>query len=841
MQHVLARQVLAVGLLASIAIAQAVPEALPKLKVPTNIRAALFAMKVQPPPASGQRVRVINKESKAPIAGAHVFVIDGAKMREVQPRIKMTDGRDFDRLFLAYLLWSSDHYMAGADGVAVVPDRGGPPMAFAVTPSGWGMTRVNRRDMKRANPGGGGEQVSLIEIVASENFTVRALSVTGKPVADLNISFGFYGERGIDRFEVMFDSTTDSSGEVRVRMSGIMISSLRSKGGRFVAQANIVGAVPVRVPLTDGNPNVLEVPLHGRVIVRLHDETEQPLSDLESVRLLRHENDRPPQNQSSMMRPGQLNVIRSRQADLFRDDEAQFHFVALGQPLVALVRAKDIAGEVVHVQDGPTRSGELVVFAVRTKASSPILATRLLDIGGQPVLGEPIAVQFVTANHGARQVTTTGPDGALRVVVPERLAGAACRVLFVRRGGSNDTDTVYAGSAVHELADGAAGLMHLGDLQLKEEQVIVRGRLCDENKKPIAGIAVAMPVSWFSSNSTASSFSAKEDIPGRAFVHRATTDSEGRFVFRELMPRNTVGTLTVGDGKWLCESELLAAPSDRERVIVASKVACIEMHLGPLTPSVSVKLLRNGVPLRSPWRQDRQTGVVRIENLRPGTYGLHISVGRREQVSMEGLEVRAGETCSDPRLRKIEWSKGFRIVQLTVRDPAGVALRPSLSAINKAQKSRQITSSIQDQEIVALTPDEQGLVLRHRGYQTVLVERLGPNVNVVMVPRRRVRIVLPDGLQFPAGTALILAGTRRFTSSSRAIWVDEKTELLADGVGPHRLSLRAANIYSWKDLWSAEVKVPEGPEPIMVTLAITAKELQDVREKLAVEQSKKRH
>ena len=202
--------------------------------------------------------------------------------------------------------------------------------------------------------------------------------------------------------------------------------------------------------------------------------------------------------------------------------------------------------------------------------------------------------------------------------------------------------------------------------------------------------------------------------------------------------------------------------------------------------------------------------------------------------------MRAGETCSDPRLRKIEWSKGLSIVQLTVRNPAGVALRPSLSAINKSQKSRQITSSIQDQEIVALMSDEQGLVLRHRGYQTVLVERPGPKVDIVMVPRRRVRIALPDGLRFPDGTALILTGTRRFAGSTRAIWIDENTELLADGVGTHRLTLCGSSWESWKDLWSTEVEIPEGEEPIMVTLAITAKELKEVREKLAAERSKQR-
>jgi hypothetical protein len=531
--------------------------------------------------------------------------------------------------------------------------------------------------------------------------------------------------------------------------------------------------------------------------------------------------------------------LRLSQAELMRDDEAQFHFVALGKKLVARVSAKGIAGDVAHVQDGPTRSGELVVFAVRTKATSPMLAARLLDASGKPVLGEPIAVQFVTTDLVARTVTTTGPDGSLRVVVPEHLAHIACRVLFVRRGGTNETDTVYAGSAVHELAGGSAGLMHIGDLHLKEEQVIVRGRLCDENNKPIAGAAVAMPVSWARFRSTVSSFSAKGDIPGRAFVHRATTDAEGRFVFCELMPRNTVGTLDVGDGKWLCESELRAASSDRERVIVASKAASMELHFDPVPPrSIHVDLLLNGVAVRAQRGRFRETADMRIENLRPGTYGLRVSVRQRQQVSLDGIEVRAGQTCSDPRLRMIDWSKGLRLVKLTVRNPAGRAIDPRVCVLDKAQKRRQITSS--SRSLIALAPDEESLVLSSRAYQTVIVERPGPKVNVVMVPRRRVRIALPDGLQFPDGTALILAGTRRFAGSSRMIWVDERTELLADGVGIHRLTLRGSSWESWKDLWSTEVEIPEGEEPIMVTLVITAKELKEVREKLAAERSKQR-
>ena len=45
---------------------------------------------------------------------------------------------------------------------------------------------------------------------------------------------------------------------------------------------------------------------------------------------------------------------------------------------------------------------------------------------------------------------------------------------------------------------------------------------------------------------------------------------------------------------------------------------------------------------------------------------------------------------------------------------------------------------------------------------------------------------------------------------------------------------------SWKDLWSTEVEIPEGEEAITVTLAITAKELKEVRVKLAAERSKQR-
>ncbi|MFT4515980.1 MAG: hypothetical protein ACI91B_004701, partial [Planctomycetota bacterium] len=290
------------------AVAQAVPEAPPKLEVPADIRAALFALPVQPPPASGQLVRVINKATAAPIAGAHVFVVDVAKMMEVQPRIKIADGRDFERLMLAPLLWAGSHYVAGPDGVAVVPDHGGPPMAYAVTASGWGITAGEAWAVDRANPDVDGEKALLVEVVAFEDFTVRALSVTGKPVAGLNVSFGFYGERGVDRYEAMFDSLTDASGEVRVRMPGMIVSRLGAKGARFVAQANIIGAAPVRVPLTEGKPIVLEIPLHGRVIVRLHDEAEQPRSDLKSAYLQQHEEGRPPQRQSPVIRPGQFGL-----------------------------------------------------------------------------------------------------------------------------------------------------------------------------------------------------------------------------------------------------------------------------------------------------------------------------------------------------------------------------------------------------------------------------------------------------------------------------------------------------------------------------------------------------
>jgi len=795
-----------------------VPEAkLPALEVPADLRAALFAMPVQPSPASGVTVRVIDDASQAAIAGAHVFVPDQTKWQAIMSRVPKSPN-DLERAMLAPLLWISEHYVTAADGTVVVPATA-QPFAYAVTADGFGFAGPDRN---------AGAEVKQIEarVLRVETFVVRAQSANGKGLAGVGIEIGPYGERGIDRFEPILTNTTDERGEVRMRMPGLMARSFLSKGARICAQARIVSAEPVRVALaaaTAGNSTVmLPLPPLGRVVVRLHDEHEKPQSGIELV-CLHRAGETPPHRAPEQMPAGWEKPSGDR------GDEVRFD-VALGQKLVARIRGTGIAGEVVHEQDGPTHEGELVVFAVRVKAASPMLAARLLDAQGMAVVKQVVAVLFVNENLVAQQEATTGADGELRIAIPDQVGGAACRVFVVRRGGGDGADTVYVGAAMRALEAGASGLRDLGELRLQEEPVALAGRLVDAKGAPVAGVAVVMPVTWTKDRGDRIS-SATKGVLGRALLHRATTDAEGCFVFREIAPRASAGPFEIGGGDWLCEPLLRVETGKLEQRIVAGKAGSVRLTFRTPPPrTMPVQLQSSGKAVNVPIRTDAANGSRYLARVPPGRYDVRLILDGREQ-RIDGIEIRAGEECADPRLRDIDWAKGLQIV--TVYG----ASTGNIRRLDAKDRTRGGSFGVpSDAEILTFADEAPRFLVSHESYLTILFERPGSEVHVKWVPRRPVRLVLPKGIELPTGLAFELQATA-FPASlgpqSRAVWTGAGTEIRADGGGAHRLTLRGGDLIRGAELWWCTVELEAGTEPFEFGLPITAEELKDVREKIA--------
>ncbi|MEO6598186.1 MAG: hypothetical protein ABIP94_25865 [Planctomycetota bacterium] len=376
------------------------------ITLPADLRAALQELSVQPPPANGIPVTVVDDATGNVVPHAMVFVLDTTKLSAVMPRIPR-DGPDLERGMLAPLLFAGTRFAAGVDGVAIVPKSELAPMVYAVTADGFGF----------ASPGRAGAEAGALEVrvTAVRTFVVRVVSAKGKPVLGVPIEFGPYGEHGLDRFEPMLVHPSDARGEVRFRMPGLMANMFQGNKGALSAQITPIGCAPVRRAIHDTAADgriELALPSLGKVLVRLYDEHEQPRAGLDVVVLQ-------PFGDASFRGPLSPLASASKPQQL-TNDSARFDFVALGQRFTAKVGGAGISGVVEHTQEGPTRDGELVVFGVRVVDSSPMLSLRLLGVDGVVLVQRALSVLFTRDGEltMSREVST-GDDGRLLLALPE--------------------------------------------------------------------------------------------------------------------------------------------------------------------------------------------------------------------------------------------------------------------------------------------------------------------------------------------------------------------------------------------------------------------------------------
>lgn len=480
------------------------------------------------------------------------------------------------------------------------------------------------------------------------------------------------------------------------------------------------------------------------------------------------------------------------------------------------------------------------VFAPVAAGQAPtILQARLLDLQGQPVAKEPVAVLFVHERGMAQQEVTTSASGSLQVAVAETFVRSASRVFVVRRGGEDGADTVYGGMAVYQLPADAMGLIAAGDLRLQEEPLVFAGRLVDAAGAPVAGVVVAMARTWSDPLGERLAANLPRGVLGRALLHRCTTDAQGRFAFREREPKPGAVQLDIGDGAWLGEPGLVANVGQLEQVIVVGRSASLRVDFRTRPPhSLRVELHRSGTVLARGARRDEPTGSWAFEQIHAGRYDVRVLVQQKEQLRIADVEVREGQACADPRLRDVDWSVGLQVVQLRVHHADGSAFRgASLQPLDaKGRATGGLFAMPSDTEAVVLAEGQQRFVVMHERYQTVLVERPLSEVPVTLAPRRRVHLTLHEDLELPTGLTVelhALAFPAKLGPPSRALWTGPTNEILADGPGRHRITLSTLVERSPVILWSGEIEVGAGTEPAAVVLPIQARAVKELRQSFA--------
>lgn len=798
------------------------------LTLPPDLHQALLAMPSQKSPTTGVAVTVLDGESKAPLPNASVFVIDPSRLQSLASRIPR-DGPDLERSMLAVPWFAGQRYEADASGQVVVPKVAGSSL-YAVTTNGFGVGTLGSG--KRPQE----PEADRLEILvdAFRDYVVRAISAKGQPAAGVPVEWGPYGERGLDRFEPMLSFPTDAKGEVRFRMPGVITRSLSGpKGAVLSAQVSVLGGAPVRRHLRDaGQDGVLELQLPplGRVIVRLYNEREQPREGLRAVRLQAID--------AARLQAPAFPLAGADRPQQMTGDAAHFHFVALGQKLVARITAEGVAGELEHRQDGPTHEGELVVFGVRVTTSTPAVSFLLLDTKGAPLDNCDLSLRFADGDTflESREVTS-GADGRMVVAMPARMLGRDCRVSMWRRLGTPQADTIYGGATDVTIPAATTGLRDLGQVRLAEEPVAIAGRLVDNEGKALAGVVVRMDHTHAPDRGDTASFRHSGGLLKHPLHHQATTDDDGRFTFRELQPAARTGHIEVADGAWVLPAGTRLATGRAEQQLVVARPGTMQMSFGKKPPRHLTVEISNALgPVRVQAKVDETTGQ-RTLQLPPGHYNLRIGAASRNPLRIEAIEVRAGETCSDPRLTAIDWANGQRTITVRLRTPEGRRggrMEWRLLAAN----DRAIASgtSVEDGETLLLPEGTKRIAFGSPQCRTVFVDATQDVCEVQLTPRRRVRLTIPAGLDLPAG--LGVSAQSPFAPDAHSVWTGNGTQLLIDGEDACQIALydKTQERSPRVKLWSGTLKVPRaGAEPATLELPLDAAVIRAMCDKLGAD------
>ncbi|HYC76283.1 MAG TPA: hypothetical protein VEI02_01535 [Planctomycetota bacterium] len=279
---------------------------------------------------------------------------------------------------------------------------------------------------------------------------------------------------------------------------------------------------------------------------------------------------------------------------------------------------------------------------------------------------------------------TLGPDGAFRATLDAGLEPpfpVAVR-LFAGSGAVGDDGSIRREIPAPAPRD---GVVDLGDVVFPRSVRLCAGTVVDPEGTPVAGAGVEI-VRPFSDG-------------WRTYlrVRAATTDAQGRFDLRvgretaaQVPPEARVGVAAgscFGDGP-----QPFARGADDVRLIARPAGALAGSYVLASTPgdaardrsaytAFEVWLVGPPATPRLPWeglqgdRLQVQTtgelffmdglapGVARIEFLRPGAEApTHV---------VDGVVIRAGETCRDPRLQDVDLSASFAVRTVIVKDETG--------------------------------------------------------------------------------------------------------------------------------------------------------------------------
>jgi hypothetical protein len=573
--------------------------------------------------------------------------------------------------------------------------------------------------------------------------TVRILVLdpAQRPVAKVPVSL--YLEIGGSSYDL-----TRSTGDDGLAVYEQVGKDLFDPIENAVVRARIVGTF--RTPVASEpwtvdwptEPVVLILPPSGSVVVEVRDATGVALSTKKEVTL---EADRVREAGTHLWR-GDLEAARA----WIEDGQARFAPVEVGLSLRARIDARPEHGRGEVAFPGPAKEGQEVRALLVPDQAPAVLVLRFLAPDGRPLADAEVETSWTRRMEGALLMSggtprRTDPSGRRRITVDEPWReGSTVELLAEHRPSSAESWT-----ATLDLSRSfPPGETDLGDLMLLPEEVLVSGRVVDEEGQGVSAFTARI-----------------EHSSGRGQAGSQHGDADGAFAFHGAAPFAEMQLRIDPDG-YVAPEAIPFTPGTRGLEIVVRRGGGL---VGSLQPVPGLRFDDLFVVARDEIGNTVGDGTIGAD----GTFELvglpggvlNVVFGSRpiegDVLEVPGVRVTRGERQSDPRLQDLDLSDHLRVVRLTVGQADGLAAASGWVRPVRREKD-PIAFVIEEGVARVLTrPEPIDLEVNVPGHRIVLLERVSTDQEVVLEPAFEVTLRVPDSLELPPEGTRLEVGLRR--------------------------------------------------------------------------------
>ncbi len=751
---------------------------------------------VEASPEEGLDVRVVVKETQAPVPRALVYFFTPDLLDEEQMLELQAGGLNVDELLTRF----GRRYRANDEGRLKVPHvvQGG--MIAGQTEGLWAMQPVS-----------GDETEIVVELEPDPALVVRVVDAEGRPVEGAPVALRQKRRWGTYDF---LSTPTGADGTVTLMHVANILKQV-SEDPVFVALA-ILLEEPVERELDRKSfpAETIEfvLPPTGSLAVRAVDQQGEPVP-LSGVAAISFASD------GGSRTPG-LGGADTAQVPL-KEGRAWFPYVGLGERLGIQLGTADGREPVDQAADGPTRPGESVSVDVVVPIT-PKLVARLLDGEEKPLAKvlvrtavETLSPEGVKRNSDNSSFTTDG-DGRIEMVIEGDVPPGGARRLLLRHdrdeGGTLGAELDLSGALY-------PGENDVGDVKLTLPPLLAAGVVTDTGGALIRGADVRGAYGVRRSESRISWRTLRDA--------RARTDADGRFELRgwSSAPDFAVGVSHVSYGRSGYVQVPLGSSDVRIELFGAGSIeGRLLVNEGVELRSVRFALYRGGDPAQrlDVSRDLEGDGSFVLSQVEEGTHTLTLTLRRAGEplLRFDGVVVRADEVTDDPRLREIDLRGLVYRYLLRVSAPGGGPV-PAVEASYRPPGSEEWEyehESGSELELITTSPALE-LEVSSGGFRAARLEVAPGEHAITLSPGLPLRFVLEGGMPpLPEGYALAIrldrADASRMYSEQAVFGTNGEALVFVPGPGTYRVK---ASLYATDERGSrSRGLVVESPREILV-------------------------